>query len=110
MRRLSADERSSPGLLFRVPGLCAKLQHTKHDWENATEPQVSCSRLVLALCALSRRWSDARVSSMVNNRSSWSSGKVLGGISSINYMAYVRGNRADYDRFAASSLALTVVA
>jgi 4-pyridoxate dehydrogenase len=58
------------------------LQKRLHDWGYFTEPdagmggrQVECAR-----------------------------GKVIGGSSSINAMAYVRGHRADYDRWAASGL------
>src|SRR5262252_2124632 len=54
------------------------LQQRKHDWMYFAEPEATMS---------GRRVECAR-------------GKVIGGSSSINAMAYVRGNRADYDRWA----------
>jgi 4-pyridoxate dehydrogenase len=53
-----------------------------HDWMYSTEPEPALG---------GRRIECAR-------------GKVIGGSSSVNAMAYVRGNRADYDRWAENGL------
>jgi choline dehydrogenase/4-pyridoxate dehydrogenase len=58
------------------------LQQRKHDWMYFTEPEATMD---------GRRIECAR-------------GKVIGGSSSINAMAYVRGHRGDYDRWAAEGL------
>src|SRR5215472_3245116 len=57
------------------------LQQRKHDWGYFAEPEATMD---------GRRVECAR-------------GKVIGGSSSINAMAYVRGHRADYERSAAKS-------
>jgi 4-pyridoxate dehydrogenase len=58
------------------------LLNRKHDWMYFAEPEASMDGRGLE-CAR---------------------GKVIGGSSSINAMAYVRGHRGDYDRWAASGL------
>jgi 4-pyridoxate dehydrogenase len=58
------------------------LERRLHDWMYFTEPEAALN---------GRRIECAR-------------GKVIGGSSSINAMAYVRGNRGDYDRWARSGL------
>jgi 4-pyridoxate dehydrogenase len=57
-------------------------QHHKHDWGYAAEPEATMDGRPLE-CAR---------------------GKVVGGSSSINAMAYVRGHRGDYDRWAEAGL------
>ena len=59
------------------------LQRRRHDWMYFAEPEATMD---------GRRIECAR-------------GKVVGGSSSINAMAYVRGHRGDYERWAASGLA-----
>src|SRR5690606_2274210 len=58
------------------------LQERRHDWGYDTEPMANLA---------GRRIECAR-------------GKVIGGSSSFNAMAYVRGNRGDYDRWASYGL------
>lgn len=70
-------------ILSDVPLAAATLQQTPLDWAYQTEPQeVSCFGLE-------------------GRRSRWPRGKVLGGSSVLNYMVYMRGNRRDYDQWAA---------
>uniref|UniRef100_UPI0035944FA3 GMC family oxidoreductase n=1 Tax=Persicitalea sp. TaxID=3100273 RepID=UPI0035944FA3 len=85
--RLSTDPANSVLLLeaggpdkkmeIHIPAAYAKLNRSSVDWGYSTEPQEY---------VLGRRLYQPR-------------GKTLGGSSSINAMAYVRGNRADYDEW-----------
>ena len=64
---------------IHLPGAYTKVHKSKDDWGFWTEPQEH-----------------------VDNRKIYlPRGKTLGGCSSTNAMAYVRGNRADYDHWAA---------
>ena len=64
-------------LEIHIPGAYTKLNHTKVDWGFYTEPQE-----------------------FINGRSLYiPRGKTLGGSSSTNAMAYVRGNKEDYNEW-----------
>jgi choline dehydrogenase/4-pyridoxate dehydrogenase len=91
--RLSEDEDTRVLLLeaggwdrdpwIHIPLAWARmLQQRKHDWMYFAEPEATMD---------GRRVECAR-------------GKVVGGSSSINAMAYVRGHRGDYERWAAEGL------
>lgn len=69
----------SESVLSDIPVAAATLQLTPIDWAYQTEPQ------------------DASCYGLINRRSRWPRGRVLGGSSVLNYMLYVRGNRRDYD-------------
>jgi choline dehydrogenase len=61
------------------PTKALELAHTAVDWAYATEAEPQLN----------------------NRKLDWPRGKVLGGSSSINYMAHVRGNRHDFDQWQA---------
>jgi choline dehydrogenase len=60
---------------IRIPAYYARLQDSPCDWGDRTVPQAN----------------------LFGRRLYVPQGRVLGGSSSINYMIYIRGNRADYD-------------
>ncbi|XP_017015932.2 glucose dehydrogenase [FAD, quinone] [Drosophila takahashii] len=71
-------------IIHQVPLLAAHLQSTASNWGYNSQPQRhACRGMPENKCALPR-------------------GKVLGGTSSINYMIYNRGNRRDFDGWAAA--------
>ena len=65
--------------LIHIPGAYSKLHRSKNDWQFWTVPQPHVD----------------------NRRIYLPRGKVLGGCSSTNAMAYVRGNKEDYNDWAA---------
>ena len=70
--------------LIRLPLAWGKiLNERRHDWGYDTEPDPNTG----------------------NRRLECMRGKIVGGSSSVNAMAYVRGHRADYDRWAANGAA-----
>ena len=75
---LEAGQRDK-GANIHTPAAFSRLFKGAMDWQYYTEPQ-----------------------SQLNDRQIyWPRGKVLGGCSSTNAMIYIRGNRADYDRWEA---------
>jgi len=66
-------------LNIHIPGGYSKLHRSKHDWQLWTEPQEHLDHRKIYLPR----------------------GKTLGGCSSTNAMAYVRGNHDDFDNWAA---------
>jgi 4-pyridoxate dehydrogenase len=75
---LEAGGRDTNPLISIPLGMGKMHEHRMHDWGYATEPEPSLG--------------NRRVEAM--------RGKVLGGCSSINVMAYTRGHPGDYDRWA----------
>lgn len=82
-RVLLLEAGGSENILSDIPIAAATLQLTPIDWAYQTEPQ------------------EASCFGLVNRRSRWPRGRVLGGSSVLNYMLYIRGNKRDYNRWAA---------
>ncbi|XP_063972305.1 glucose dehydrogenase [FAD, quinone]-like isoform X2 [Diachasmimorpha longicaudata] len=61
-----------------IPALSPMLQQSPYDWQFKTVPQVHACK------------------GLMNNVSNWPRGKVLGGSSRLNSMAYVEGHPGDY--------------
>ncbi|KAI5642809.1 GMC oxidoreductase domain-containing protein [Phthorimaea operculella] len=74
----------NPTFTTEIPQLITNNWKSPVDWAYKLEPQEGSCR------------------GYKNNTCSWPHGKVLGGSSSINAMLYVRGNKLDYDEWAAS--------
>lgn len=68
---------------FQIPAMFFNIQGSQNDWSYRTEPST--------IGSLGFR----------NTESNWPRGKMLGGSSGINANLYVRGNRRDYDHWAA---------
>lgn len=66
-----------------VPIIANYLQFSDSNWKYKTEP------------------SDKFCMGLDNQQCNWPRGKVIGGSSVLNYMIYTRGNRRDYDHWAA---------
>lgn len=82
-RVLLLEAGGSENILSDIPIAAATLQMTPIDWAYQTEPQ------------------EAACFGLINRRSHWPRGRVLGGSSVLNYMLYIRGNKRDYNRWEA---------
>ncbi|XP_011315257.1 glucose dehydrogenase [FAD, quinone] isoform X1 [Fopius arisanus] len=71
------------GILNQIPILVSNFQQTDYNWGYRVEEQKSA-------CL-----------GMKDRRCTWPRGKSLGGTSTLNYMIHTRGNRLDYDQWAA---------
>lgn len=74
-----------PPLESQIPSLLLSLQKTEHDWAYTTEP---CKTGALA---------------SGERGNFWPRGRMLGGTSAMNALLYVRGNRRDFDEWAAAN-------
>lgn len=71
------------GILNQIPILVSNFQQTVYNWGYRVQPQKNA-------CL-----------GMDDHRCTWPRGKSLGGTSTLNYMIHTRGNKIDYDTWAA---------
>ncbi|XP_012235578.1 glucose dehydrogenase [FAD, quinone]-like [Linepithema humile] len=70
-----------PPPFFDIPLIAPMIQKTPYDWQYITIPQEHACK------------------ALINNQSRWPRGKILGGTSRLNYMAYVLGHWMDYEKW-----------
>nr|AEB91339.1 salicyl alcohol oxidase paralog 1 [Chrysomela lapponica] len=80
---LLLESGEEPSTITDVPFLSGQLEFSKYNWAYKAEPQDGFCR------------------GCYEGRMEWPHGNALGGSSIINYMIFVRGNKLDYDRWAA---------
>ncbi|CAG9104644.1 unnamed protein product [Plutella xylostella] len=81
---LLVEAGGNPTIATEIPQLFLGNMNTTEDWGYTTQPQAGACR------------------SYKNKGCAWPRGKTLGGSSSINAMYYVRGNKQDYEEWAAN--------
>ncbi|XP_015122039.1 glucose dehydrogenase [FAD, quinone] [Diachasma alloeum] len=77
-RVLLVEAGGPPPPFADIPALSPTLQRTPYDWQFRTVPQLHACK------------------GLINNVSNWPRGRILGGSSRLNSMAYVEGHPEDY--------------
>ncbi|XP_014206694.1 glucose dehydrogenase [FAD, quinone]-like [Copidosoma floridanum] len=78
-KTLLVEAGGAPAFFFNIPIIAPILLNSPYDWRYLTVPQKNACK------------------GLDNNQSVWSSGKILGGSSRLNYMIYSTGHPNDYD-------------
>lgn len=88
-----------------IPLIAPMIQKTPYDWQYVTIPQKhACKALInnvstFAFCEKKIQYILYLLHRFLLQQSRWPRGKILGGTSRLNYMAYVLGHWMDYEKW-----------